>query len=160
MKRFKDATQYEMIKIFNKNEQLQRENLDDMIETESYFISEQLDILHPSLLDYDLTLFNHKYMEIAHHLLFIERIAKLQHDYCIFTEHDYKRISEIGFNIAKANRFKELYILQLEKQENGILNNDNQLNHFLETYQSIRMNENYFYNENYELFRYEINSLK
>lgn len=76
----------ELVKVFNANKKLQERVLDDMIESEMYWIGEELDYLKPSLNDWSIGTCQHNYLKVGDSAEFIANLLALQEDYGLFSD--------------------------------------------------------------------------
>lgn len=86
IKRISELTNEELKEVFAANSKLQENVLDDMIESEMYWVSEELDYLKPSLNDWSIGACQHNYIKVGDSSEFIDNLLALQEDYGFFSD--------------------------------------------------------------------------
>lgn len=78
---------------------------DDMIESEMYFISEQLEYIKPGLKDWSIGPANHNYIKVKDALLFLDGLEELQKNYCTLSDDMQPEIDRV---LAARDRFRTI----------------------------------------------------
>lgn len=166
MKKFiNELNEKELTQVFENNKKLQNDILEDMIETEMYWISEHLKSIENSLVDWSIGVNNPNYLKVDknRYYEFIQGIKDIQRDFCflcddedIFINLIENKINELNELEMYTNKYHELekeieeeievlskkMIGQWKSNLNALFNKKNQLSYFLEFYADIRLSEN------------------
>ena len=82
MKFIYQLTDNEKRELIENNSALANMVYDDMIESEMYFITEQLNYIAPGLRDYSIGAYNRNYLTVGNSVKFFDGLEKLQEIYC------------------------------------------------------------------------------
>lgn len=82
MKYINQLTDDEKRALIEENGALQNMVYDDMIDSEQYFISEQLNYIAPGLRDYSIGSYNYNYLTVGNSVKFLDGLETLQKNYC------------------------------------------------------------------------------
>lgn len=102
MKFIYQLTDNEKRELIENNSVLANMVYDDMIETETHFISEQLDYIRAGLRDYRIGSCNYNYMTVGNSVKFFDGLEKLQKYYCTLPD---RMATEINAVFAARDRF-------------------------------------------------------
>lgn len=166
----------ELGKVFNQNKKLQYDVLDDMLESEMGYISEQLEPMKIGLSDWSVGTNSHCYMTIGDSKAsnFLEGLKQAQKDYCTLMDNDVYLIEEAENMLEEFNNAEycsdEYYELEeslnlhlqeiadkitkmFEAQLNYCYGREEQEGYFIEFYSESRLEGNeYTRDESYTLY--------
>ena len=83
-----DLNREELKRVFENNEKLRSDIVEDMLDTEMYYIGEQLRYFNHSLSDWSIGVYNRNYMNISDSVKFIEGIFKMESSIPAFIDDD------------------------------------------------------------------------
>lgn len=111
----------ELSKIFDANDKLRDDVLDDMIESEMFWIGEQLDCFRDYLSDYSVGTCSHVYIDVqsGKEEQFVDGVIQMQKDYCVLHDSENDFIAEIVDKIEVYND-AEMYSDEYYELENQI----------------------------------------
>lgn len=165
-------------KVFAENQKLQNEVLDDMIDSEMYWIGEHLDEIRDSLSDWSIGTGERCYIRIndSKVFVFIDGMKNLQADYCILADKDEPKLSaamdlldardnadyysdefyelEEKLNVA-AQEIADIIAQYYQETLNFMFDSKTQKEYFTDFYIEERMDEESFYIEEGSYTLYE-----
>jgi hypothetical protein len=159
----------ELTKVFNNNEKLQHDVLEDMIESEMHWVTEQLDCFKDGLSDWSIGANNRNYITVKKEEIqtFIDGVIKVQKDFCLLEDKENEFIDNIEKKIDTLNNLdmysNEFDTLEEEIEEDvktlaekitdhytrifdNLYENKYQLEYFTEFYAESRLEENAYIN--------------
>ncbi len=158
-----DMDTEELEKVFNANEKLRNDILDDMIETEMHYISEQLDYFRHSLSDWSIGTSQRNYMIVNDYASFINGVEKVEKAIPILIDSD-KPVLEEAVKAVEEYRSANMYTDEFEDIEinltcmarnladavvhrfnqtlDGCFKEEYQLDYFIEFYSDARLDDN------------------
>lgn len=178
MKKVHELNREELVKVFENNSKLQEKVFDDMFENADFWNGEYLDCWKRGAVDYSIGYDRGTYFKATNYYLFIEGLKDSQKMYGFLAD---KYNSKIEYVEKLINRFDELQFTEISdlnytrletridelirELENACykrfleeyeycFDRENQLNHFVEFYAAERMDNNFYINEEYELFEH------
>lgn len=163
----------ELVKVFEANAELREAVYDDMVDSEMFWISEQLNYIKDSLQDWSIGVYNHNYISVKDIDGFIDGLIEMDKAVPLFE--DAKQIFEVERmrnEFYNKNCYDEDYeeaeeelekaikdlaqevVKQFEKRLAGCLDRDNQLEYFLDFYYDARMESGsmYIQDDSYVLY--------
>ena len=177
MRKISDLNNYELRKVFENNSKLQTLVFDDMFETANFYCEEYLNCWKRGSIDYCIGWDRGTYFTSTEHGGFIDGLRQAQRSFCFLADDwnakiDYVdkligRLDYLYYNSSAENydrleaRIDEL-IEELENacyrrfmlEYDDCFNYENQLDYFISFYSNERMDDNFYINENYELFEH------
>ena len=176
-KSIRELNKEELTKVFNSNEKLKNEVMEDMLDSEMLFINDWFDGMRGYLSSYEYGLScrgEHITVMNGNEENFILYLESIDDDYCIFKPEDKEKISKAKrfINIMnKCNSYSDRYYKFQEKLYSSInditytilefINNNlescyeekNQLEYFLHFYHEERMDDSYFIDKDFILYK-------
>lgn len=175
-KSIRELNKEELTKVFNSNEKLKNEIMDDMLDSEMLFIGDWFNGMRGYLSSYEYGLYcrgEHITVRNDNEEKFILYLESVDDDYCIFKPEDKENILKakrfIGI-MNKCNSYSDRYYKFQEKLDSLInditysilefINNNlescceekNQLEYFLDFYYEERMDDSYFIDKDFILY--------
>lgn len=153
-----------LTQVFNRNNELQNEVLDDMIESEMFLIGEKMDYIREYLQDWSIGTCSHIYLYVKEgkEREFIDGVIAIQNDFCLLPDSDDEFIAQVAEKIEQYEN-EEMYsdeyysleneVEQLTKQLtekiaqqfkeslDACYGRDAQLSYFLDFYKEERLNQ-------------------
>ena len=168
-----ELSKEELVKVFKANARLQKAVYADMVDSELFWIGEQLDYIKDSLQDWSIGVYNHNYISVKHIDGFIDGLIEMNKEVPLFE--DTKQIFEVDRMInefyikdcydedyeeaekelEKAIKdLTEKVVRHFEERLDWCLDRDNQLEYFLDFYYDARMESGAMYikDDSYELY--------
>ena len=166
----------ELTKVFEVNQKLHHDVMDDMQESEMFWVEEQMNILNPTLQDWRIGVNQNNYIIIKEleEDNFIMNFKDMQQTFKVFPDSDENEIQEAVELVNKyqdtdpyTEEFNELedeiiimaqeLAYKLCQKYKKILDNyctihSNILLHFLEFYADVRMDSNFYINNDFILY--------
>ncbi|QIW88608.1 hypothetical protein P59_239 [Bacillus phage P59] len=170
-----EMSQEELVKVFNANEKLQNEVLEDMIDSEMHWIGEKLDYVRDSLSDWSVGTCQRSYITVKKMNSFLQGLIEMDKSVPAFND---EKAAEVIGNLQKA--FDAYYYAEVEEEDdleelaekaaqeaadelaaqfdrdlNYLYSHDAQLSYFLEFYADARMDdpETYYIIEEEETYK-------
>jgi hypothetical protein len=163
----------ELVKVFEANAKLREAVYGDMVDSEMFWIGEQLDYIKDSLQDWSIGVYNYNYISVKDIDGFIDGLIKMNKEVPLFEDtkqifevermrdefyikdcydEDYEEAEEKLDEAVKA--LAEEVVKQFEKRLNDCADNDNMLEYFLDFYYDARMESGsmYIQDDSYELY--------
>lgn len=163
MKYIHELTDNEKRELIENNNALANMVYDDMIENETYFITEQLNYIAPGLRDYSIGAYNRNIIIVSDALKFLDGLETLQKNYCTLPD---ELTPEIKRVLAARDRF---YLMSYNNKNYDMLDawidkkaqyfadcitdyfsrclepsRDDMIEYFIEFYADERMDETYY----------------
>ena len=107
-KYLKDLNNEELINVFHANQKLRDDIYDDMIETEMFYIGEQLDYLRDGLSDWNIGAYNRNYIEISDPSDFISALDAVEKAIPILIDKETPKL-KYALELNDKYRFSEMY---------------------------------------------------
>ena len=168
-----ELSKEELVKVFKANARLQKAVYADMVDSELFWIGEQLDYIKDSLQDWSIGVYNHNYISVKDIDGFIDGLIEMNKEVPLFE--DTKQIFEVDRMInefyikdcydedyeeaekelEKAIKdLTEKVVRHFEERLDWCLDRDNQLEYFLDFYYDARMESGAMYikDDSYELY--------
>jgi hypothetical protein len=174
MKKFEDLTIEELKQVFNNNEKLQDDVLQDTQDDVRYWISEYMNCFECGTLEYNIG-YPGNYMTIKNQYEFIQGLKQLQKDYCYLSGEEEKTIYYVErlidrynnlpfYDNKNANRLdlrieelteklKDLFFKRLVNEYNYYYDTKNLCDYFVEMY-ADNMTGQYYIDNNYILYQH------
>lgn len=176
-KYLKDMSVEELKKVFNSNEQLRNDILDDMIDTEMFYIDEYLSFIRDSLSNWNIGVYDRNYITVSNLSGFIYGMEEMNNSIPVLIDEDTPLLTE-ALSILEEYRSVDMYTDEYEELEEnlsnivdklsdrfiyrisqgleGCYNEEYQLDYFLEFYSEARLDGDrcYIDNEDYILKEY------
>ena len=177
MKNVKDLNTEELKLVFENNSKLQEKVFDDMFDAADFWCGEYLNCWKRGAIDYSIGWDRGIYFKSRDDKLFIDGLKEAQHIYCFLAD-EYKkkieyvenllnRLEYVYYNSSEENynrletRVNEL----IEELENACYNrfmneyeycfdSKNQMEYFLDFYVDEKMDNNFYVDEEYTLFKH------
>ena len=175
-KEIRNLTNEELKKVFNANAKLQQEVMEDIEESEMFWISEYLNCFKDSLSNWSIGFYNGNFITVQpdKEIEFLNGVLKAQKDFCFlkdeFTEitknliNKYYQLDESQYEEDKQSEFDVLQI-EIEEEFENIqsevlnqfnihtdFNSEDAQNYFIEFYVDARLDENCYIDENFILY--------
>ena len=179
MKYLNELNLEELRKVYENNNGLQEKVFDDMFDNAAFWCSEYLDCWKRGGIDYCIGWDRGTYFKATNNEYFLDGLKKAQENYCFlsdsynstikYVENLISRMENLDYNTTNYDincerletRIEELieeletacykrFILEYE----DCFNDEYQLDYFLSFYSSERMNDDFYINDNYELFEH------
>lgn len=168
-----ELSKEELVKVFKANARLQEAVYEDMVDSEMFWISEQLNYIKDSLHNWSIGVYNRNYISVKDIDGFIDGLIEMDKEVPLFE--DTKQIFEVERmknELYNKNCYDEDYeeaekelkdaiedlaqevVKQFEKRLAGCLDRNNQLEYFLDFYYDARMESGSMYikDNSYELY--------
>jgi len=176
MRTIDELTNEELRKVYDKNTRLQGMVMDDMADSEMFWIEEHLEYLRDSLSSWSIGQFNrNQHLRVGDASEFIYAYERLHKDmqplpekYSKMVERAVETADEYRYTDVNTDEFDELeeevelvaneiaYALErlyTEALDDYCLDDDNAKEYFIEFYVEERMDSSYYVNEEYKLFK-------
>ena len=172
MKYIHELTDNEKRELIENNSTLQNMVYDDMIETEMYFISEQLNYIAPGLRDYSVGSYSYNYLAVGNSVKFLDGLEQLQKNYCTLPDDMQPEIDRV---LEARNRF---YLMSYNNKNYDMLDawidkksqyfadcitdyfsscleptRDDMIEYFIDFYAGERMDESYYIDDDGILYQ-------
>ena len=177
MKNFKDLNTEELKLVFENNSKLQEKVFNDMMDNADFWCGEYLDCWNRKGIDFSIGWDRGTYFKCTDRDYFIDGLKEVQHVYCFLADEYNKKIEYVEkllnkldylyYNSSEENynrletRINEL-IEELETacydrfmlEYEYCFDSKNQLEYFLDFYAAERIDNDFYINEDYTLFKH------
>lgn len=172
-----ELTKDELTKVYHANKKLREDIKNDIIDTEMFYISEQLDYIRDSLSDWSIGIYDHNYITVDDNVKFIEGMEEMDKSIPVFSD---KQMEQLSLAIKLKNEYinediysDRYYELEEElersaknianmlaetytKTLNSLYKEENQIEYLFEFYADNRLNSKcYIIEENEDFILYE-----
>lgn len=170
-----ELSKEELVKVFKANARLQEAVYEDMVDSEMFWISEQLNYIGDSLYNWSIGAYNHNYISVKDYDGFINGLIEMDKSIPLFSDEDAKKIYEVErmrdeFYIKDCydedyeeaeekldeavKALAEEVVRQFERRINDCSDNDNMLEYFFDFYLNSRIEPEtmYIQDDSYELY--------
>lgn len=170
-----ELSKEELVKVFEANARLQEAVYEDMVDSEMFWIGEQLDYIRDSLDSWSIGSYNHNYISVKDNDGFINGLIEMDKSIPLFSNEAAEQIYEVErmrdefyikdcydedyedaeekLNEAVKDLAEEV-VRQFERRLNDCADNDNMLEYFLDFYYDARIEPGTMYikDNSYELY--------
>jgi hypothetical protein len=176
-KYIEELTKEELKLVFKANYKLQTEVYEDMVDSELYWVGDQLDYIRGSLRDWSIGANNYNYIKVKDNSGFIDGLIEMDKGIPLFSDKEAKQIYEVqelrdrfyempsdedGYEEleeeyeAAVQELAEAVTRQFGRRLDDCSNSEYQLDYFIEFYAESRLEKDLFYiddeDDSYELF--------
>ena len=177
MRKLNELNRKELVKVFENNSKLREKVFNDMFENADFWNGEYLDCWKRGAISYSIGWDRGTFFRILNEDLFLDGLEKAQKDFGFLADQYnetikycrelVERFDNISYNLSMENeeRMRNRIDELLEELENACykrfmeeyeycFDTDNQKEYFIDFFSSERLDENFYINEDFELFEH------